>query len=66
MELQEGQTRKNIVGAGVVFISPESDILPCGYSLIELWSNNVTEYNAIIIGLQIAKEMGDKALGNLW
>lgn len=38
--------------------------LPYTYSLIERCSNNVVEYNALIIRLQIAKNMGFKYLEN--
>jgi len=51
-------TNKIIAGVGVVFISPENHILPCAFSLTEPYSNNVTEYNALLIGLQLAQQMG--------
>ena len=51
-------TDKIIAGVGVVFISPENHILPCAFSLTEPYSNNVTEYNALLIGLQLAQQMG--------
>lgn len=53
---------KIITGAMVVFISFENDVLSYAYSLMELCSNNVTKYNALIIGLQITEEMGVKYL----
>ena len=45
-------------GAGVVFVSPQRQILLYSFSLSELCSNNVAEYQALIIGLQMAIEMG--------
>lgn len=57
-----GQRGKLIVGAGVVFISPEIYILPYAYSLIEPYSNNVATYNALLIRLQIAEEIAVKYL----
>ena len=45
-------------GVGVVLVSPEKHVLPRAYSLTEPCSNNVTEYNALIIGLNFAKELG--------
>jgi len=42
---------------GVVFISPQNHVLPRAFSLTELCSNNVAEYNALLIGLQLAHEM---------
>ena len=47
---------------GVVFISPQYHILPRAFSLTELCSNNVTEYNVLLIGLQLAHEMGVRCL----
>ncbi|CAL8991156.1 unnamed protein product, partial [Prunus brigantina] len=44
-------------GAGVVFVSPEKHVLPYSFSLSELCSNNVAEYQALIMGLQMAVEM---------
>jgi len=47
---------------GVVFISPQNHVLPRAFSLTEPCSNNVTEYNALLIGLQLAYEMGVRYL----
>lgn len=55
-----GQSREDIVGVGIGFILLKSDALPYAYSLTEPCSNNVAEYNALIIGLQIVEEMGVK------
>ena len=43
---------------GVVFISSQNHVLPRAFSLTEPCSNNVAEYNALLIGLQLAHEMG--------
>lgn len=53
-----GPLGRIVAGAGIVFISPHDHVLPRAYSLIESCSNNVAEYNALLIGLQIAKELG--------
>ncbi|KAI5317506.1 hypothetical protein L3X38_037213 [Prunus dulcis] len=53
----DGSARKDGAGAGVVFVSPERHVLPYSFSLSELCSNNVTEYQALIMGLQMAVEM---------
>ena len=42
---------KEIVRVVVVFISPHNHVLPCAFSLTEPCSNNVTEYNALLVGL---------------
>ena len=49
-------------GAGVVFVSPEKHILLCSFVLTKLCSNNVAEYQALNVGLQIAIKMGIKDL----
>jgi len=53
---------KTIAGVGVVFISPQNLVLPRAFSLTEPCSNNVAEYNALFIGLQLAHEMGVRYL----
>ncbi|KAI5342013.1 hypothetical protein L3X38_009888 [Prunus dulcis] len=53
----DGSARKDGAGAGVVFVSPERHVLPYSFSLSELCSNNVAEYQALIMGLQMAVEM---------
>ena len=47
-----------IAGVGVVFISPKNHVLPCAFSLTEPYSNNVTDYNDLLIGLQLTQQMG--------
>jgi len=42
---------KIIARVGVVFISLENHVLPRALSLTEPYSNNVAEYNALLIGL---------------
>ena len=54
----DGTTRREGVGVGVVFVSPQQQILLYSFSLSELYSNNVAKYQALIIGLQMAIEMG--------
>ena len=46
-------TRKTRVGVGIVFISPKKHMLPYNFTLNELCSNNVAEYQALIIGIQM-------------
>ncbi|KAM1643188.1 hypothetical protein ACFX2K_013023 [Malus domestica] len=58
----DGSARADGAGAGVVFMSPQSHILPYSFQLSELCSNNVAEYQAMIIGLQMAINMGIIAL----
>jgi len=49
-------------GAGAVFVSPKKHILPYSFLLTQLCSNNVVEYQALNLGLQIAIEMDIKDL----
>ncbi|XP_020250069.1 uncharacterized protein LOC109827477 [Asparagus officinalis] len=51
-----------ITGVGVVFISPQNHVLPRAVSLTDPCSNNVAEYNALLISLDIAKQLGVKHL----
>ena len=51
-------TGKIIGGVGVVFVSSENHILPRAFSLTEPCSNNVTKYNALLIDLQLAQQIG--------
>ena len=46
--------RNVVAGVGVVLISPDDYVIPRAFSLTEPCSNNVAEYNALLIGMQIA------------
>ncbi|KAA0057706.1 uncharacterized protein E5676_scaffold970G00470 [Cucumis melo var. makuwa] len=50
--------RRSAMGAGIVLISPEKHMLPYSFVLAKLCSNNVAEYHILIIGLQMALEIG--------
>ena len=56
--LSTGSIGKIITRVGVVFVSPENHILPCAFSLTESCSNNVAENNALLIGVQLAQQIG--------
>ena len=49
-------------GAGVVFMSPQVQVLPYSFRLSKLWSNNVAEYQALIIVLWMVINMEITAL----
>ncbi|XP_071724465.1 uncharacterized protein [Rutidosis leptorrhynchoides] len=49
-----GASRKDGAGAGVVFMSPEGDVAPFSFILSRSCSNNVAEYQALILGLEAA------------
>jgi len=50
------------VRVGVIRVSPKKHILPYSFVLIQLCSNNMVEYQALILGLQMAIEMGTEEL----
>ena len=60
--IENGSLRKYLVGVGVVLVSPQNYVIPRAFSLTEPCSNNVAEYNALLIGMQIADEIGVKNL----
>jgi len=51
-----------IAGVGIVLVSLQNYVIPRAISLTEPCSNNVVEYNALLIGMQIANEIGIKNL----
>ncbi|XP_019155161.1 PREDICTED: uncharacterized protein LOC109152033 [Ipomoea nil] len=53
----DGAAHKEGAGAGVVFVTPEGEVLPYSFTLTERSSNNVAEYQALILGLEIAADM---------
>ncbi|XP_020245171.1 uncharacterized protein LOC109823297 [Asparagus officinalis] len=55
-------TGRVIAGVGVVFISSQNHVLSRIVSLTESCSNNVAKYNALLVGLDIAKQLGVKHL----
>jgi ribonuclease HI len=44
--------------AGVVLIPPEGDILKYAIQLEFLATNNIAEYEGLVTGLQLAKNLG--------
>ncbi|XP_074315668.1 uncharacterized protein LOC141651875 [Silene latifolia] len=54
----DGAARRDGAGAGVVFISPQNHVMPYSFTLTQFCSNNVAEYQALILGLQMAIELG--------
>jgi len=45
---------------GIVLISQHNYVIPHAFSLTESCSNNVSEYNALFIRMQLAEEIGSK------
>jgi len=54
---------KNIIAVlGVVLVSPQNYVIRRAFSLAKLCSNNIVEYNALLIRMQLAEEIGIKHL----
>ncbi|XP_058103463.1 uncharacterized protein LOC131247036 [Magnolia sinica] len=49
-------------GVGVIFITPQGDLLPYSFTLGTVCTNNEAKYNALIIGMEITSELKIKAL----
>ena len=53
----DGVANQQGAGASVIFITPKGDVILYSFMLIEKCSNNVAEYQALILGLEMAIEM---------
>jgi ribonuclease HI len=53
---------KDVAGAGVVFVSPSRETISLSYKLEFEATNNVAEYEALVLGLRAAKDMGIKEI----
>ncbi|XP_015072667.1 uncharacterized protein LOC107016839 [Solanum pennellii] len=53
----DGATHRGGAGAGVVFITSQEEILPFSFTLKQCCSINVAEYQALILGLEMAVNM---------
>ena len=58
----DGSTTKKVGGAGVVLISQEKETLKYAIRLQFPAMNNEAEYEALLIGLSLAKALGAKNL----
>ncbi|KAI4372892.1 hypothetical protein MLD38_011074 [Melastoma candidum] len=52
----DGSATQRGTGAGVVFVTSDGDIIPYAYTLTQLCSNNMAEYQALILGLEMAMD----------
>ncbi|XP_019198930.1 PREDICTED: uncharacterized protein LOC109192688 [Ipomoea nil] len=53
----DGASHREGAGVGIVFVTPEGAVLSYSFTLTEQCSNNVAEYQALILGLEIAANM---------
>lgn len=51
-------------GVGILFISPQGDLIPHAFTIAKHCSNNIAKYQVIIIGVEIALSMGIRHLEN--
>jgi ribonuclease HI len=54
----DGACSREGAGAGVVFVSPAQETISLSYKLEFEATNNVAEYEALVLGLRAAREMG--------
>ena len=54
----DGASTQASTGAGVVFISPSKETIQLSYKLDFKTTNNITEYEALLLGVKDAKKMG--------
>src|SRR4051812_20774802 len=58
----DGSKMKSVLGAGVVLTSPRGDQPPYVLQIHFAASNNVVEYEALVHGIKLAKEIGIKRI----
>jgi hypothetical protein len=58
----DGASSEKGVGARVIFISPCQETIHLSYKLEFETTNNVAEYEALVLGMRAAKEMGIKEM----
>ena len=60
--LVDGSSNENGSGAGIILISPEGHRFHCAIRFDFTASNNEVEYEALLAGLRLAKDMSIKVL----
>ncbi|XP_070020611.1 uncharacterized protein [Nicotiana sylvestris] len=53
----DGVAHHREAGVGVVFVTSQGEVLPYSFMLTQLCSNNVAEYQALILGLEMVVEI---------
>ena len=54
----DGSSCKEGASAGVLLISPGGEIVKLMYKLEFITTNNIAEYEALLMGLKVAKDLG--------
>jgi ribonuclease HI len=58
----DGACSRESIGAGVVFVSPSKEKIHLSFKLDFKVTNNITEYEALVLGLNVAKDMNIQGL----
>jgi ribonuclease HI len=58
----DGASSRDGAGVGIVFVSPAQETISLSYKLEFEATNNVAEYEALVLGLRAAKDMGIKEI----
>ncbi|KAF3682813.1 60S ribosomal protein L24 [Capsicum annuum] len=53
----DGAAHRDGAGVGVVFVTPQAEVIPYSFTLVNRCSNNVVEYQALILGLEMVVNM---------
>nr|XP_009800992.1 PREDICTED: uncharacterized protein LOC104246803 [Nicotiana sylvestris] len=53
----DGAAHREGAGAGIMFITSQEEVLPYSFTLTQQCSNNVAEYQALILGLEMAVDI---------
>nr|XP_016435310.1 PREDICTED: uncharacterized protein LOC107761586 [Nicotiana tabacum] len=53
----DGATHREGAGGGVVFVTSQGEVMPYSFTLTQHCTNNVAEYQALILGLEMAVDM---------
>ncbi|XP_075095159.1 uncharacterized protein LOC142173462 [Nicotiana tabacum] len=53
----DGAVHRGGAGAGIVFVTSQGEVLPYSFTLTQLCSKNVDEYQALILGLEMIVDM---------
>ncbi|XP_075080090.1 uncharacterized protein LOC142165433 [Nicotiana tabacum] len=53
----DGAAHREGAGAGVVFVTSQGEVLPYSFTLTQHCTNNIAEYQALILGLEMAVDM---------
>ncbi|KAL0428070.1 UNVERIFIED_CONTAM: hypothetical protein Slati_2981800 [Sesamum latifolium] len=58
----DGASHKEGTDAGVVFVTSEGEVLAYSFTLMQNYSNNVAEYQALIFGLEMTVDIKQQDL----